>query len=202
MTGKNLWIVGIGASAGGLDAIQHLFDNLPNDTGMAFVIIQHLSPDFRSLMPELLAKHTGMKIYTAEDKQMIKPNCIYFNERSKNLQIKGNRLYLLDKEPKRNLNLPIDIFFHSLGEQHQEKSIGVILSGTGSDGSRGIKTIKEAGGTIIVQKPESAQFDGMPNSAIHTNLVDYILTPEKIAQTLMRFPGQSLTLSEKRVANN
>ena len=177
---ENHFVVGIGASAGRLDAVQQLFDNLPADSGMAFVIIQHLSPDFKSLMPELLSKHTKMEIFTAQDKQIIKPNCIYLNERSKNLQIKGNKLVLLDKATRGNLNLPIDIFFHSLGQEYMDKSFGVILSGTGSDGSRGIKTIKEAGGTILVQEPSSAQFDGMPNSAIATNLIDFILTPNEI----------------------
>ncbi len=193
-TKENHFVVGIGASAGGLDAVQQLFDNLPEDTGMAFVIIQHLSPDFKSLMPELLAKHTKMKIYTAQDKKIIKPNCIYLNERSKNLQIKDNKLVLLDKATKGNLNLPIDIFFHSLGQEYMDKSFGVILSGTGSDGSRGIKTIKEAGGTILVQEPSSAQFDGMPNSAISTNLTDFILTPEEIAQKLILLSSKRLDL--------
>lgn len=190
MTSKNsnLYVVGIGASAGGLDAIQTLFDHVPNNTGMAFIIIQHLSPDFKSLMPELLSKHTSMPIYTAKDKQTIKPNCIYLNQRTKNLHIKGKKLYLLDKGPKHNLNLPIDIFFHTLGEEYKEKAIGVILSGTGSDGSRGIRTIKEGGGTIVVQDPISAQFDGMPNSAITTNIVDYILSPEKIAEIFYKTP--------------
>jgi len=185
---SQFYVVGIGASAGGLDAIQTLFDYIPENTGMAFIIIQHLSPDFKSLMPELLSKHTKMPIYTAEDKQTIKPNCIYLNQRSKNLHVKGSELYLLDKGPKHNLNLPIDIFFHTLGEEFKEKSIGVILSGTGSDGSRGIKTIKEGGGTIIVQEPTSAQFDGMPNSAISTNTADYILNPKKIAEILYKNP--------------
>ncbi len=196
-TEKGFYVVGIGASAGGLDAIQQLFDHIPEDTGMAFIIIQHLSPDFKSLMPELLYKHTKMQIFTAEDKQTIKPNCVYLNQRNKNLHIKGRKLYLLDKGPKHNLNLPIDIFFHTLGEEYKEKSIGVILSGTGSDGSRGIKTIKEAGGTIIVQDPASAQFDGMPNSSISTNLVDFILPPDKIADVLFRFPNtRKLILTE------
>ncbi|MFD1017194.1 CheR family methyltransferase [Winogradskyella rapida] len=182
------YVVGIGASAGGLDAIQNLFDHIPSDTGMAFIIIQHLSLDFKSLMPELLSKHTKMPIFTAEDKQTIKPNCIYLNQRSKNLHIKGTQLYLLDKGPKHNLNLPIDIFFHTLGEEYKDHSIGVILSGTGSDGSRGIKTIKEGGGTIIVQDPLTAQFDGMPNSAISTNTPDYILSPPKIAEIIHKNP--------------
>jgi two-component system CheB/CheR fusion protein len=185
---SDLYVVGIGASAGSLDAIQTLFDHVPVDTGMAFIIVQHLSPDFKSLMPELLSKHTSMPIYTAEDKQTIKPNCIYLNQRNKNLHIKGTELYLLDRGPKHNLNLPIDIFFHTLGEEYKERSIGVVLSGTGSDGSRGIHTIKEWGGTILVQDPISAQFDGMPNSAIATNLTDYILDPEKIAEVFFRTP--------------
>ncbi|SMO33326.1 two-component system, chemotaxis family, CheB/CheR fusion protein [Saccharicrinis carchari] len=187
-TSQDFYVVGIGASAGGLEAIQQLFDNIPADTGMAFVIIQHLSPDFKSLMPELLAKHTEMQIFTAEDKQTIQPNCIYLNQRHKNLHIKGKKLYLLDKGPKHNLNLPIDIFFHTLGEEYKEKCIGVILSGTGSDGSRGIRTIKEGGGIIMVQDPASAQFDGMPHSAISTNLVDFIMTPKYIAEKFSKIP--------------
>ena len=190
----NQFVVGIGASAGGLDAVQQLFDNLPDDSGMSFVIIQHLSPDFKSLMPELLAKHTKMKIFTADDNQTIQPNCIYLNQRSKNLQLKGNKLMLLEKAPRGNLNLPIDIFFHSLGEEFMDKSFGVILSGTGSDGSRGIKTIKEAGGTILVQEPSSAQFDGMPNSAISTNLTDFVLSPKEIADRLIQLSTKRIDL--------
>jgi two-component system CheB/CheR fusion protein len=193
---RNLHIVGIGASAGGLDALKRLFDALPPDTGMAFVVVQHLSPDFKSLMPELLSKHTKMEIFTAHDKQEVKANCVYLNPRDKNLHIKGNTLFLLDKGPKRNLNLPIDIFFHTLGEEKKHESIGVILSGTGSDGSRGLKTIKEAGGSILVQSPESAQFDGMPKAAIETNLVDFTLTPDKIAEVLSKYNGVKPKLVE------
>ena len=199
---SDFYVVGIGASAGGLDAIQTLFDSVPNNTGMAFIIIQHLSPDFKSLMPELLSKHTSMPIFTAEDKQTIKPNCIYLNQRSKNLLVKGSELYLLDKGPKHNLNLPIDIFFHTLGEEFKDKSVGVILSGTGSDGSRGIKTIKEEGGTVIVQDPITAQFDGMPNSAISTNIVDYILSPKKIAEIFYKKPINRPLLTEQLQENS
>ena len=201
-TYKKLFVVGIGASAGGLDAVQQLFDNLPEDSGMAFVIIQHLSPDFKSLMPELLAKHTKMKIYTAKDNLLIKPNCIYLNERSKNLQVKNNRLVLLDKATKGNLNLPIDIFFHSLGEEYKDFSYGIILSGTGTDGSRGIKTIKEAGGTIIVQEPESAQFDGMPNSAISTNLPDLVLPPRQIAEKVIQLYKKRIDFVSSSIKSN
>jgi two-component system CheB/CheR fusion protein len=188
----NVYLVGIGASAGGLDAIQKLFDHIPEDTGMSFIIVQHLSPDFKSLMPELLAKHTSMTIYTAEDKQLIEPNCIYLTQRNKNLHVKDNKLFLLDQGPKHGLNLPIDIFFHTLGEEYKDRSVGIILSGTGSDGSRGIKTIKEAGGIVFVQDPLSAQFDGMPNSAIATHMADYILTPEMIAEGISKLPQMQL----------
>lgn len=191
---SELYVVGVGASAGGLDAIQQLFDNTPDNTGMAFVIIQHLSPDFVSLMPELLSKHTGMKIYTAKDKQTIEPNCIYLNQRNKNLHIKGRKLYLLDKGPKHNLNLPIDIFFHTLGEEYKERSVAVVLSGTGSDGSRGIKTIKEGGGIVMVQDPITAQFDGMPNSSIATNQVDFILDPKSLGNTFAKLSTNNMLL--------
>ncbi|PID76506.1 MAG: histidine kinase, partial [Deltaproteobacteria bacterium] len=191
------FVVGIGASAGGLDAISQLFDNMPNDTGFVFVIVQHLSPDYKSLMPELLAKHTRMKIYTAEDNQTVESNCIYLNPKSNNLLIRGDKLFLADKSLRPNLNLPIDIFFHTLGEEHKDRAIGVILSGTGSDGSRGIRTIKEAGGTVYVQEPESAQFDGMPNSSINTNLVDYILTPDQIAKVLVKTEMNRIKLSSE-----
>ncbi|MFV9551922.1 chemotaxis protein CheB [Algibacter sp. PT7-4] len=185
---SSFYTVGIGASAGGLKALQELFDSIPSNTGMAFVIIQHLSPDFESLMPELLSKHTSMPIYTAKEKQNLKPNCIYLNIRTKNLQIKGSKLHLQDRDPKSKLNLPIDIFFHTLGEEFKDKAVAVILSGTGSDGSRGIRTVKESGGTIIVQNPSNAQFNGMPNSAINTNTADYILNIKEIANTLVKKP--------------
>ncbi|HZH73606.1 MAG TPA: chemotaxis protein CheB, partial [Mariniphaga sp.] len=187
MNQENFYVVGIGASAGGLDAVQQLFDNLPDNPGMAFIIVQHLSPDFKSLMPELLSKHTNMEIFTAEEGLEIQPNCIYLNQRSKNLVLNGNKLNLPEKSPKETLNHPIDIFFNSLGKFYRDKSIGVILSGTGSDGSRGIKAIKEEGGTILVQDPDSAQFNGMPNAAILTHLADFVLQPYGIAKKLIHY---------------
>ncbi len=202
MSEKDFFVVAIGASAGGLDAIQQLFDNIPDETGMTFIIVQHLSPNFESLMPELLTKHTGMPIYTSEDNQAIQPNCIYLNQKNKNLYIKKDRLFLIDKSPKRDLNLPIDIFFHSLGEEYKDRSVGIILSGTGSDGSRGIKSIKEAGGILIVQDPESAQFDGMPNSSIATGLIDFVLSPKNIAETLIKIPNHQINLAERKDKSN
>lgn len=196
---SDIHVVGIGASAGGLEALKLLFEHIPHNTGMAFVVVQHLSPDFVSLMPELLSRHTEMEIYTAQDKLKIRPNCIYLNQRSKNLSIKGKKLQLLDKEPKNQLNLPIDLFMNSLGEEYREKSIGIILSGTGSDGSRGIKTIKESGGIVMVQDPTSAQFDGMPNAAIATKKADFILDPESIGNTFSKLPINNLTPYAKQL---
>ncbi|MBN2175014.1 MAG: PAS domain S-box protein [Bacteroidales bacterium] len=190
------YVVGIGASAGGLEAIQQLFDYLPDDTGMSFIIIQHLSPNFKSLMPELLAKHTRMEIFTSENEQEIRTNCIYLNKSNKDLVVKDGKLLLKDKDPNRHLNLPIDMFFHSLAVEYQEKAIAVVLSGTGSDGSRGIRSIKETGGTTLVQDPESAQFNGMPNTAIATNLAEYILPPDKIAKELIKLTSKSIHIPE------
>lgn len=192
---KDLYVVGIGASAGGLDAIQQLFDSIPPNTDMAFIIVQHLSLDFKSLMPELLAKHTSMKIYTAEDNQAIEPNCIYLNKGGENLVIKNGKLRQEDRDSHVKLNLPINVFFESLGNEFREKSIGIILSGTGSDGSKGIKTLKEVGGTIIVQEPSTAQFDGMLNSAINTNLVDLVLSPQEIGKKLEKISGMRIALN-------
>lgn len=180
------FVVGIGASAGGLDALKAFFDSMPGHTGMAFIIVQHLSPNFKSLMDELLGKHTQMKIVTAENDMEIEADHIYLNTRDKQLACSGSRLVLLDKDPSKKLNLPIDLFFHSLGSEFKEKAIAIILSGTGTDGSRGIKTIKEQGGTIMVQYPESAQFDGMPKAAIDTKFAEYILPPAELAKKVIQ----------------
>ncbi len=180
------FVVGIGASAGGLEAISEFFKNIPSGTRMAFVIIQHLSPDFKSMMKELLGKHTKIPISTVSRKTRLKPDHIYLNPRNKNLLCHEDLLILEDKPSKHKLNLPIDQFFHSLGTSFKERAISIILSGTGTDGSRGIKSIKESGGTIMVQEPSSAQFDGMPNAAIRTQFAEIIGTPVSLAKTLLK----------------
>lgn len=179
--------IGIGASAGGLEALQTLLQNLPTDTGACFVIVQHLSPDFKSMMLELLSKHTSMEIQNVQDGVSVRPNTIYLIPPKKNMMIAQGELLLSDKMPDSGLNLPIDIFFRSLSEDQQHKAIGVILSGTGSDGSRGLKALKEAGALVIAQDPESAKFDGMPNSAINTGIIDLILRPEEMGQKIESF---------------
>ncbi|MEW6259644.1 MAG: chemotaxis protein CheB [Thermodesulfobacteriota bacterium] len=186
-----LLYVGIGASAGGLEAIESFFTHMPEDSGMAFIVIQHLSPDYKSLMVELLSKKTRMPVYRAEEGMQVAANSIYLIQPKKNLTIFHGKLLLNDPDPSKGLNLPIDIFFRSLAEDQAEKSVGIILSGTGSDGMRGVRFIKEAGGMVIVQSEQSAKFDGMPRSAISTGLADFILDPEEMPDrllTIVKYP--------------
>ncbi|HEY9007616.1 MAG TPA: chemotaxis protein CheB, partial [Ohtaekwangia sp.] len=157
------YIVGIGASAGGMEAIHDLFDNINQHTGFSFIIIQHLSPDYKSLMLELLSKHTTMQVFEAEEGMEVLPNCIYLLPRKSLMTIKNGKLHLEDKKEKSSPNYAIDTFFESLAHEKGKDAIGIILSGTGTDGSRGIEAIKNNGGVVIVQDPQSAAFDGMPN---------------------------------------
>lgn len=183
------YIVGIGASAGGLEAIEDLIKNISNPTGMAYVIVQHLSPDYKSLMDELLSKFTQLPIHKIEDGMLVKPDNIYLIPPSKNITIFHGRLISVDREDrsKGQINLPINTFFNSLAQDQGEKSIGIVLSGTGSDGTRGVRAIKESGGMTIAQLPDSAKFDSMPKNAISTGLIDFILTPKDISKQLMTF---------------
>ncbi len=181
------YIVGVGASAGGLEALESFFENMPDDTGMSFVVIQHLSPDYKSLMVELLSKRTDMEVLRAEEGMFVRPNRVYLIPPKKNLTIFHGKLLLKDQAPSRGLNLPIDIFLESLAEDIGDHAIGVILSGTGSDGMRGIRAIKESSGMVMVQQEDTAKFDGMPKSAISTGLVDYVLAPENMADHLESF---------------
>jgi two-component system CheB/CheR fusion protein len=181
------YVVGIGASAGGLEAINELFDNMPATTGFSFVIVQHLSPDYKSLMCDLLSKHTDMQVFEAEEDMLLKPDCIYLIPARKTLTIKHNRLKLEEKIRDHQPNTAIDIFFESLASDRAERSIGIILSGTGTDGTRGIQAIKTHGGAIAVQDPATAQFDGMPNSAIASGYVDLILSPDMMPDELLEF---------------
>ena len=180
------FVVGIGASAGGLESLEKLFQNLPPDTGMAFVIIQHLSPDFKSMMYELLARDTKMEIHRVEDGMSIEADHIYLLPPKKELIIAGGELHLIDKDASKGLTLPIDRFFESLARECGERAIGIILSGSGSDGSRGIRDLAQAGGLIICESEETAKFDGMPLSARSTGLVDIVLDPRDIGKALLR----------------
>ncbi len=177
-------IVGIGASAGGLEALEDFFREIPSNCSAAFIVIQHLSPDFKSFMPEILKRSNDMPIYTAEDGMDVVPNAIYVLPPKKNLVVRDRTIFL-DAINRTNIpNRPIDLFFRSLAEDRSVKPIGIVLSGTGSDGSIGIKSIKDAGGIVLVQDPDSAKFDGMPRSAIATNDVDLTGTPVELAKNV------------------
>lgn len=180
---KEPYIVGIGASAGGLEALQKLLTALPANTGFPYIVIQHLSPDYKSLMGEILSKYTDMPVLPVEDGMAIEPDHVYVIQPGKNIRVSNGKL-LLSSQKEKELNLPIDLFFRSLAEEAGAHAIAIVLSGTGSDGTNGIKTVKENDGMIIVQEPDSSKFDGMPRSAIRTGLVDAQLTPEEIALEL------------------
>ncbi|CAM3352028.1 chemotaxis protein CheB [Zobellia roscoffensis] len=180
-------IIGIGASAGGLEALKSFFDNLPVKFPHSFVVVQHLSPDYKSLMSELLSKNTDMPIIEVKEKTVIKPSTVYLLTPKKNIFIKDGFLILEDKPKTRTLNLPIDLFFKSLAREMTNKAVAVILSGTGSDGTSGARDIKEYGGMVMVQSPDQAEFDSMPQNAINTNLVDYILPTEQMGEEIKRF---------------
>lgn len=179
------YIVGVGASAGGLEAINDLFDNIPSDTGFAFVIVQHISPDHKSLMAELVAKHTSMTVLEAEDNMFVKRDHIYVIPSRKFMTVRFGKLHLTEKLNGKIPNNAIDVFFDSLAADAGEHAIGIILSGTGTDGTKGIDAIKRAGGIVVVQDPVTAAFDGMPSSALSANVTDLIAAPDQIGKELI-----------------
>jgi two-component system CheB/CheR fusion protein len=181
----------VGASAGGLEALEAMFGNMPTDTGMAFVIQQHLSPDFESRMQELLARATKLQVCPATDGARLQANTIYLGQPNKEMMLSGDTLLLTERDSRLAFTLPIDHFFRSLAQEAGSRAIGVILSGTGSDGRRGIHAIHESGGSVIAQTPESCKFDGMPKSAIATGVVDAILDPEDVGAALVHHAAQT-----------
>ena len=191
-TTPNIAIVGIGASAGGLESIEMFLGAMQGSPGATFVIVQHLSPDFKSYMPEILSKRTELAVKTAEDKQVLKPNTIYLIPPNKNMVYEDEHLILSDIKKGLHPNKPIDIFFASLAEQCGPDVTGVVFSGTGSDGAIGCKKIYEAGGKVFVESSSSAAFDGMPNAVIATNAYTAVGTPAEIVEFL--FPGPEVVL--------
>ena len=174
-------IVGIGASAGGLEALELFLANVPEGCGMAYVIVQHLDPTHKGIMVELLQHSTSMKVYQVNDQMRVEENRVYIIPPNKDMSILRGVLLLHDPLTLRGLRLPIDFFFRALAEDRQEQSIGVILSGMGSDGTLGLRAIKENAGVVFVQEPATAKFDSMPRSAIEAGLADVIAPPEAIA---------------------
>jgi len=180
-------IVGIGASAGGLEAFDQFFTHMPPDTGMAFVLIQHLDPKHKSILSELVRRYTRMPVREVEDGMSVEPNSVYVIPPNRNMAILHRKLHLLEQSDISGLRTPIDFFFRSLAEDLKDKAICIVLSGTGTEGAMGLRAVKGEGGMAMAQDAESAKYDGMPRSAIGTGLVDYILPPEKMADQLIRY---------------
>ncbi|MBC7621409.1 MAG: PAS domain-containing protein [Candidatus Saccharibacteria bacterium] len=184
-------IVGIGASAGGLAAFEGFFSNLPAATGMAFVLVQHLAPDHKSMLTELIARFTTMPVHQVADGMVVEPNCVYIIPPNHDMAFVGSALQLLEPSAPRGQRLPIDFFFRSLAKDQHARAIGIVLSGTGSDGAQGVRAIKGEGGMVMAQKFESTQYDGMPRSAVATGLVDYVLLPAAMAEQLVTYVSHS-----------
>ena len=184
---ESFFIVGIGASAGGLEALESLFANVPRNSGMAFVVVQHLSPDFKSLMDDLLRRATDIPIRVIKNDMRIEPNNIYLLPANQEVIAANGKLLLTERSPGRELSFPIDQFFRSLADDAGRRAVGIVLSGTGTDGSRGVCHIHEAGGLVIAQDEATAKFDGMPRAAADTGIVDITLPTDDIAQALMTY---------------
>ncbi len=190
-------IVCLGASAGGLRALETFFHQMPTKSGCSFVVVQHLSPDFRSLMDDLLGRQTTMKIHRVEDGMLIEPDSVYLIPSKKVMTVQAGRLILTEREADRaavrNSDLPINVFLCSLAADAGPRAVAVILSGTGSDGTEGVLAVHQAGGLVIVQDPDTAEFDGMPRSAIATGIADYELAPEKMPEFVLAYAHDRTT---------
>lgn len=186
-TGLDHPVVGIGASAGGLEALKQFFTAVPADSGMAFVLVQHLDPTHESLMADLLAKYTKMPVTQVVDGREVEPNSVYVIPPNHYLTLRDGSLRLSPPTERRGMRMPIDHFLRSLAESLGEKAICVILSGTGSDGTLGLREVKAHGGMTVVQEPSTAQYNGMPASALATGLVDCCLPVEAMPEALLRY---------------
>lgn len=192
-------VVGIGASAGGLAAFEAFFSGMPTDAdpGMAFVLVQHLAPDHKSILSELIRRYTRMQVFEIEDGMAVQINCVYIIPPNHDLAFLNGTLQLLEPLEPRGQRLPIDYFFRSLAQDLHERAIGIILSGTGSDGTQGIRAIKGEGGLVLVQTPATTEFNGMPRSAIATGLVDYELPPVEMPARLLAYTQRSFGLNHQ-----
>jgi len=185
-------IVGIGASAGGLAAFEAFFSAMPADTvpGMAFILVQHLAPDHESILAELVKRYTPMQVFEVEDGMRVRPNCAYIIPPNRDMALLNGMLQLLEPSAPRGLRLPIDFFFRSLAQDQHERAICIVFSGTGSDGTLGVRAVKGEGGMVMAQNPESTEYDGMPRSAIATGTVDYVLPPAEMPAQLLSYVTQ------------
>jgi len=195
-------IVGIGASAGGLAAFEAFFSGMPVDTdpGMAFVLVQHLDPDHKSLLTELVRRYTRMQVFEVEDGMTVEPNCAYIIPPGRDMAFLKGTLQLLEPSSYRGHRLPIDFFFRSLAQDQHERAICIVLSGTGSDGTLGVRAIKGEGGMVMAQNPDSTEYDGMPRNAIATGMVDYVLPPAVMPAQLMSYTNHSFVNGSRQAA--
>jgi len=186
-------VVGIGASAGGLAAFEAFFSAIPKniDPGMAFVLVQHLAPDHKSILTDLVKRYTRMQVFEVEDGMAVKPNCTYIIPPNRDMAFLNGTLQLLEPSAPRGQRLPIDFFFRSLAQDQHERAICIVLSGTGSDGTLGVREIKAEGGMVMSQNPESTEYDGMPRNAIATGLVDYVLPPAEMPAQLLTYAAHA-----------
>ena len=186
-------IVGIGASAGGLAAFEAFFAGMPaaTDPDMAFVLVQHLAPDHKSILSDLIRRYTRMSVFEVEDGMVVRPNCAYIIPPGRDMAFLNGTLQLLEPAAPRGQRLPIDFFFRSLAQDQHERAIGIVLSGTGSDGTQGVRAIKAEGGMVMAQNPGSTEFDGMPRSALGTGLVDYELPPAEMPTQLIAYAAHA-----------
>lgn len=186
-------IVGIGASAGGLSAFEAFFAGMPADVdpGMAFVLVQHLAPDHMSFLPELLGRSTRLEVFEVEDGVVVRPNCVYVMPPGRDMALVNGTLQLLEPSQPRGHRLPIDFFFRSLAADQGSRAIAIVLTGTGSDGTEGVRAIKAEGGMVMAQSAASTEFDGMPHSAIATGLVDFELPPGAMPAQLIAYSAQA-----------
>ena len=187
---KPFYVVGIGASAGGLEALELFLKHVPPESGMAFVIVQHLDPTHKAMLPELLQRVTPMKVLEVEDRTPIRPDCVYVIPPNADMSVLHGVLHLLEPRAPRGLRRPVDFFFRALADDLQDRNIGVILSGMGSDGTLGLRAIREKGGVTFVQDPASAKFDGMPRSAISAGVADVVAPVETLPDKILNYRRQ------------
>ncbi len=193
-------IVGIGASAGGLAAFEAFFSGMPADAdpGMAFVLVQHLAPDHTSILTELIRRYTRMQVFEVDDGMVVQPDCVYIIPPNRDMAFINGTLQLLEPAAPRGQRLPIDFFFRSLAHDQHERAIGIVLSGTGSDGTLGVRAIKGEGGMVMVQKIESTEYDGMPSNALATGLVDFELLPKEMPAKIIAYAAHAFGNAYRR----
>lgn len=191
--GAGFPIIGIGASAGGLAAFESFFSTMPadGDPGIAFVLVQHLARDHKSILSELIRRCTRMQVFDVEDGMVVKPNCAYIIPPNRDMELVKGSLRLLEPTLARGIRLPIDFFFRSLAQDQREHAICIVLSGTGSDGTLGVRAVKGEGGMVMAQTPETTEYDGMPRSAIATGMVDFVLPPHEMPAKLLAYVAQA-----------